>query len=104
MSQPQEEKLCDVINIDDYIYDEDFKEGKLAIFPVVISSDEEEEETDRDESPCPSPPIISDSDDDEDYVPGTPQAVPETPVELWPIAEDNVPPPSPEFGGSSPEL
>jgi len=122
-----------VINIDDYLYDHEFQEGKLAIFPIVISSDSEEE-SDRDESPCPSPPCITDSDDeyvpetpdayDEDYVPGTPQDwVPETPLDSddesinLPIDEaavpppspefgdeDAVPPPSPEFGGSSPEL
>jgi len=60
-----------VINIDDYLYDHEFQEGKLAIFPIVISSDSEEE-SDRDESPCPSPPQITPPDsDDEDFVPGT---------------------------------
>ncbi len=108
-----------VINIDDYLYDHEFQEGKLQIFPIVISSDSDEE-VDRDESPCPSPPAITPpvSDDDEDYVPGTPQSpywVPETPEDQWPDSDDEsinlpideelaVPPPSPEFGDSSPEL
>ncbi len=88
-----------------HVFDEDFKEGKLSIFPVVISSDYSDEEVDRDESPCPSPPPITDSDEesvdlpiDEDYVPGTPQDyVPETPMDSddesvqLPIDEDAVP-------------
>ena len=112
MAQPNNQRI--VMNMDDYIFDYDFKEGVAACYPVVISSDSEQE-VDRDASPCPSPPPISPQDsDDEDYVPGTPDCVPETPVDQWPdsdeesvnlpIAEDNVPPPSPEFGGSSPEL
>jgi hypothetical protein len=112
MSQQQEEKQLTVIDLDDYVFDEDFKEGKFQIFPVIISSDSEDE-VDRDQSPCPSPPIITDSDDESDsYVPGTPQDyVPETPLSSddesinLPIDEElAVPPPSPEFGGSSPDL
>jgi len=98
---------------------EDFWEGPIEDAPfqppvsIVISSSDEE--SDRDASPCPSPPALETPpfSDDEDFVPGTPQSpwVPGTPasdnesIPWLPLDEElSIPPPSPEFGDSSPEL
>jgi hypothetical protein len=108
LSQPREDKKRIVIDLDDYVFDEEFKRGNWEFYPI---------EVDRDASPCPSPrpPAItpssseSESDEevnlliDEDYVPPTPDYVPETPEHLWPASPDNGPP-STEYGDSSPEL